>query len=155
MENFTVCRLRYASAVESCHTPADNRGSTSPSVSISGVPSLMLLMEGPFMLFTLHSHLVIGLPRLLFPLISPSMTPFSMPRSSLTTCPKYHAYATFDSRVHSGLMFSSTHTLVFLSIHEWPHYHHSPPTPHLKCINFLPLELLSTSSRSPLHTELQ
>ena len=34
-----MCRLRYASAVESCQTPADNRGSTSPSVSISGVPS--------------------------------------------------------------------------------------------------------------------
>ena len=66
---------------------------------------LMLLMEGPFMLFTLSSHLVLGLPRLLFPLISPSITTLSIPRSSLTTCPKYlkAACATFDSRVHSGL----------------------------------------------------
>ena len=50
---------------------------------------LILLREGPFKLFTLSSHLVLGHPRLLFPLISPSITSFSIPRSSLTTCPKY------------------------------------------------------------------
>ena len=56
----------------------------------------------------------------LFPLISPCITSFSIPRSSLTTCPKYlkAVCATLDSSVHSGLMFSTTHTLVFLSIHD-------------------------------------
>ena len=50
---------------------------------------LMLLMESPFMVFILSSHLVLGLPRLLFPLISSSMTSFSIPRSCLAKCPKY------------------------------------------------------------------
>ena len=63
-------------AVESCPTLGDNRGSTSLFGSISGVP-----YQGPFMLFTLSSHLVRGLPRLLFPLITPSITPFSIPLS--------------------------------------------------------------------------
>ena len=69
-----------------------------------------------------EEHCVLGLPRLLFPLISPSMTSFSIPRSSLTTCPTYlkAACATLDSSVHSGSMFSSTHTLVFLS-HDTHH----------------------------------
>ena len=75
---------------------------------------LMLLMGGPFML---SSHLVLGLPSLLFPLISPSITSFSTPRSSPTTCPKYlkAAYATLDSSVHSGLMFSPIHSFLSLS----------------------------------------
>ena len=70
------------------------------------VSHIMLLMEGPFMVFILSSHLVLGLPHLPFPLISPSITSFSIPRSSLTTCPKYvkAACATLDSSFHSGLM---------------------------------------------------
>ena len=81
---------------------------------------IMLLMEGPFMLFKLSSHLVIGLPRLLFPLVSPSITPLSIPRFSLTTCPNYlkASCATLESSVRYGWMFSSPHTLVCLSIHE-------------------------------------
>ena len=90
--------------VESCPTPGDNRGITSPSVSISGVPS-------PFMVFTLSSYLVLGLLRLFFPLISPSTTPFSIPRHYITTksCSMYlkAACSTLDSSVHSGLMFSN------------------------------------------------
>ena len=80
----------------------------------------MLLMQGLSTLLILSSHLVIGLPRLLFPLISPSITSFSIPRSSLTTCPKYLKAdgANLDSSVHSGLIFSSTRTLVFLSIQD-------------------------------------
>ena len=67
------------------------------------------------MLFTLSSRLVLGLTRLLVPLIYPNMT-----SSSLTTCPKHlkAACATLDSSVQSGLVFSSIHTLVFLSIHD-------------------------------------
>ena len=85
---------------------------------------LILLMECPFML-PLSNHLAIGLPHLLFQLISPSITSFSIPRSSLTTCPKYlkAACATLDSSVHSGLMFSSTHTFVSLSIRDAPITH--------------------------------
>ena len=75
---------------------------------------LMMLMEGPFMLLSLSCHLVLGIPRLLFPLISPSITQFSIPRSSSITCPKYlkAACATFDSSAHSGLLFSTTHRLL-------------------------------------------
>ena len=82
---------------------------------------LILLMECPFML-SLSNHLAIDLPHFLFHLISPSITSFSIPRSSLTTCPKYlkAACATRDSNVRSGFMFSSTRTFVFLSIHDAP-----------------------------------
>ena len=87
---------------------------------------LMQLMEGPVMLFKLSSHLVIGLPRLLFPLISPIITPLSIPRSCLTTCTKYLEAdcATLDSSLQSGLIFSNIHTLVFLSIHVTRIQHH-------------------------------
>ena len=67
------------------------------------------------MLFTLSRHLVLGLPRLLFPLISTGITSFSIRRSSLIPCPRYiyiNACATLDSSVHSGLMFPApTHYL--------------------------------------------
>ena len=83
---------------------------------------LKRLKEFPFMLFTLSSHLVIDLPRILFH-ASPSITSFSIPRSSLTTCPKYlkAVCATLDSSVHSGVLFSSTyyiHFTVFPSIQD-------------------------------------
>ena len=89
------------------------------------------LMEGPFTLFPLSSHFVVGLPRFLFPLISPSITSFCIQRSSLTSCPKYliAAYAT---------LYVFEHTYISVSLHP-RHYPHSPPTTHLKCINFLPL----------------
>ena len=57
--------------VDSCPTPGDNRGSTSPSVSISGVPSHAVIERSFYVVHIvqpLSSHLVIGLPRLLFPL---------------------------------------------------------------------------------------
>ena len=80
----------------------------------------ILWCSGTFILFRAFSHLVIDLSLLLFPLIPPSITSFSIPRSFLTTCPKYikAACVAFDSSVHSGLMFSKTHTLFFLSIQD-------------------------------------
>ena len=41
----------------------------------------MMLIEGHFMFFRVSSHPVLGLPRLLFPLIPPSITSFSIARS--------------------------------------------------------------------------
>ena len=64
----------------------------------------------------MSSHLVLGLPRFLAPLIPPSITSFSIPRSYLITRPKYiqTPCATIDSR---DVFEYGTHTLVFLSIH--------------------------------------
>ena len=69
------------------------------------------------MLSTLSSRLVLGL---FFPLVSSRITSVSIPRSSHHMSNVYvkAACATLDSSVLSGLMFSSTHTLVFLSIHD-------------------------------------
>ena len=69
---------------------------------------LVVLMERPFMLFTLSSHIVLGLRRLPFPFISPSII-FSNSRSSLNTCPTHLDCATLDSSVHSGLIFCLCH----------------------------------------------
>ena len=131
--------------VESCPNPGDNRGITSPSVSISGVPS-------PFMVFTLSSHLVLGLLRLFFPLISPSHTSFSIPRHYLTTksCSMYlkAACSPLDSSVHSGLMlsnyefFSPSTTLSSLASNTTSQMHQLSSSPPF------------SSSRSPLCSEL-
>ena len=45
---------------------------------------LMVFVVGPLMVSSVSSHLVVGLTRLLFPLIPPSVTSFSVPRSCLT-----------------------------------------------------------------------
>ena len=69
-------------AVESCPTPDDNRGSTSPLGTISGVPSHAVNGRS-FYAVHIVSHLVLGFPRLLFPLISRASNhfPFRVPLS--------------------------------------------------------------------------
>ena len=71
------------------------------------------------------------------PIYSHSTTPFCITSSCLNTCPYCinAAGATLDYSVHSVLMFSSTRTLVFLSIQDTLI---TCPL-HDKCINFLPL----------------
>ena len=70
------------------------------------------------MCLLLSSHLVLGLHCLLFPFI-PQPSHHSPFQFYLTTCTKHlkAACVTLDSSVHSGLIFLSTHSLFFLSIH--------------------------------------
>ena len=89
---------------------------------IHGVSHLILFIVGLFysVIFNVFSHFMVGVPRLLFSLIPASITSFSFPRSCLTTCPKFlkTACVILDSSLHSGLMYSSTQTLVFFSIQD-------------------------------------
>ena len=111
---------------------------------------LMLLMGGHFMLFTLSSHLVIGLPRLLFPLVSRSMTSVSIPRSSIATCPKYLKAACDTPRFHCPFWFDVfQHPYLGFSLH--PRHLASNTTSQT---HQLSSSLLFSSSRSPPRTVL-
>ena len=92
------------------------------------------------------SRIVLDIARLLFPL-APMHHIILHSRSCLTTCTKYlkAAFVTFDSCVHSGLIFSSTRTLVCLSIHA--HYDYSSPETRHKCIKLASSQLLSRPSQ--------
>ena len=112
------CTLSHC-AFESCPTPGDNRGSTSPFGSISGV----------------SYHAVNGRSFYVVQIVQPSCYWPSLP-SLPTRLPGRHAIvqsaflshhmskylkaacATLESSVRYGWMFSSPHTLVCLSIHE-------------------------------------
>ena len=98
-------------------TPGDNR--SSPFGSISGVPSHAVNGRSFY-----GVHIV--QPSCYWP--SPPSLPTHLPEHHIIlhsaflshhkSKVKLHACATLDSSVHSGLMFSSSHTLVFLSIHD-------------------------------------
>ena len=85
---------------------------------VARVNCLVLLMEGPFMLFTLSSHLVLGITRLLFPLISRSITSFSIPRS--TTLSLLASTTTSQmNQFFSAQLFSSSRSLLLQ--YYWEH----------------------------------
>ena len=92
---------------------------------------LVSLIKGPLISLMVISNLVIGLPYFLFLLIhqtSHSLLHVPVPPHARNTS-KPPVCATFDSSVHSGSVFLSTRTSVFLSIHH-------TLIAHLKCINF-------------------
>ena len=72
---------------ESHPTPGDSRGSSSPSRSISGVSSQLLMVAPLEFHFRVFSHLCLGLPLLRAPFTLPSITSSFIP-PALTTCPK-------------------------------------------------------------------
>ena len=69
--------------VESCPTPGDSRCINAPCCSRSGFRSHHVYS------MSRSSHLVLGLPRLILPLIPPRIASFSIPRSRLAASPKY------------------------------------------------------------------
>ena len=68
--NCKCCHLVPSSRVRPVATSSPTTAVTLLHLSRSLPSHLMQLMEGPVMLFTLSSHLVLGLPCLLVPLIS-------------------------------------------------------------------------------------
>ena len=112
-------RLRQCStlAIESCSTPSDFRGSISPCCSLSGVPP-----------HDAHSYfMVISMSILFSVFLYPSPSNHS-PKHHITLHSPFlsrhmsrylkAACVTFDSSRRFGLIFSSTHTIVFLAIHH-------------------------------------
>ena len=124
-------------AVESCPTPGDNRGSTSPSVSNCDF----------------QSHAVNGRSFYGVQIVQPSCSWPSSPSLS-THLPEHHIifHSAFLSH-HMSKVYERClchprfqcplrlhvfqHPYIGFSLHP-RHSLHSPPTPHLKCINFFP-----------------
>ena len=125
-----VIVLPYLVTVESHPTPGDSRGSSSPSLSISGGSSHVA--DG-------------GSARIPLECVQPSLSwSSSLSRSihfsqgsrhlpSLLLSPRAQSsFGTLDSSVHSGLVFSMIH--VCLSLH--PRYsQYSSPTPQLEGVD--------------------
>ena len=101
------------SVASSCPTPGDIRSSISPCYLLSNLQSDVVYCRAFMVSTSVSSHLIIGPPSHSHHIIlhSPFLSNHNITQSHLVT---------LDSSVQSGLMFSSTHTLISLFLHLRP-----------------------------------
>ena len=133
--------------LESCMSKLPS--STSMAYIISQV--MMLIIES---LYAGSSHLVLGLPRVFSShlLTQTYFSPFRPPlNTTMSEVQSVAAFATLDSSVYSGLMFSNPYIFCCFSIDPC-HAQHSSPKPQFECINiFLPFDFSRPGFRPTPH----